>query len=172
MQDTGIQALTIHGRTRAQLYKGEADWTLIREVKNNPRIRIPIFGNGDIDSPEKAVTMKNEYGVDGVMIGRASIGNPWIFRQIKHYIEFNEIMAAPDLEERIRICTSHLMKSIEWKGDRLGIFEMRRHYAGYFKGIENSKEWRSALVRFDTLAEILDYLNEMPYKKGEEIMID
>jgi len=172
LQDTGIQALTIHGRTRAQLYKGEADWTLIREVKNNPRITIPIFGNGDIDSPQKAVQMKNDYGVDGVMIGRASIGNPWIFRQIKHFIEFNEIMEPPSLSERIRICTSHLLKSVEWKGDRLGIFEMRRHYAGYFKGINNSKEWRSNLVRFDTLIEITDYLQELPFKNQEEIFAE
>ncbi len=135
LQDTGIKALTIHGRTRAQLYKGEADWSLIAKIKNNPRIQIPIFGNGDIDSPQKALAYKNKYGVDGIMIGRAAIGYPWIFREIKHYLQTGEILPLPTIEERVEICRTHLRKSIEWKGDIVGIFEMRRHYTNYLKGL-------------------------------------
>ena len=134
LQDVGIKALAIHGRTRAQMYKGSADWTLIGKVKNNPRITIPIFGNGDIDSPQKAVEYKNRYGVDGVMIGRAAIGYPWIFREIKHYIKTGEILPAPTMEERIAVCKKHLKRSLEWKGPMIGIFEMRRHYTNYLKG--------------------------------------
>lgn len=154
LQDVGIQALTIHGRTRTQLYKGEADWTLIGKVKNNPRIHIPIFGNGDIDSPEKAVEYKNRYGVDGVMIGRAAIGYPWIFREIKHYIKTGEILPQPTVEERIDACRKHLEGSIQWKGEKLGILEMRRHYANYLKGLSHIKEYRTKLVSFDTQEEI------------------
>lgn len=154
LQDVGIQALTIHGRTRTQLYKGEADWTLIGKVKNNPRIHIPIFGNGDIDSPEKAVEYKNRYGVDGVMIGRAAIGYPWIFREIKHYIKTGEILPPPTVEERIDACRKHLEGSIQWKGEKLGILEMRRHYANYLKGLSHIKEYRTKLVSFDTPEEI------------------
>jgi len=158
LQDIGIQALTIHGRTRKQLYKGPADWTLIGEIKNNPRIRIPIFGNGDVTSPEIALQMKQRYNVDGVMLGRAAIGYPWIFREIKHYLKTGEQLAPPTLEERIQVCKTHLAKSIEWKGDVLGILEMRRHYASYFKGMDNFKDFRMKLVTTDSYNEILETL--------------
>ncbi len=149
LQDVGIKAISIHGRTRKQMYKGEADWTLIGEVKNNPRINIPVFGNGDVDSPEKAVEMRNRYGVDGVMIGRASIGYPWVFNEIKHYMNTGEKLAPPSFEERLEACMIHFDKSIEWKGERLGIVEMRRHYANYFKGIPHFKPYRTRLVTAD-----------------------
>lgn len=161
LQDIGIQALSIHGRTRKQMYKGEADWTLIGEVKNNPRIKIPIFGNGDIDSAEKAVIMKNRYGVDGVMIGRASIGYPWIFREIKHYAQTGELLAPPTIEERVEACRTHFTKSIEWKGPRAGVFEMRRHYANYFKGLDHFKPYRTQLVSSESADEILGVLDEI-----------
>ena len=161
LQDVGIQALTIHGRTRAQMYKGQADWTLIRAVKQNPRMRIPIFGNGDIDSPEKAMLWMKEFEVDGVMIGRAAIGNPWIFREIKHYYETGTFLAPPTLSERVETCRTHLLKSIEWKGEKTGIFEMRRHYTNYFKGLDNSREFRSRLVNSPLLSELHDILDEI-----------
>ncbi|GAB4132495.1 MAG: tRNA dihydrouridine synthase DusB [Bacteroidia bacterium] len=161
LQDVGIKALSIHGRTRAQMYKGEADWTLIGEVKNNPRIQIPIFGNGDVDTPEKAVEMKNRYGVDGVMIGRASIGHPWIFNEIKHYIRTGEHLPPPTIEDRVNVCKTHLIKSMEWKGDRLGVIEMRRHYANYFKGLPNFKEIRTQLVTEDHPEKLLSLLEEI-----------
>jgi len=161
LQDIGIKALTIHGRTRKQLYKGPADWTLIGEVKNNPRIKIPIFGNGDIDSPIKALEMKRQYGVDGVMIGRGSIGYPWIFREIKHFMQTGELLAPPTLEERIAVCRTHLDKSIEWKGETLGILEMRRHYTSYFKGMENFKDFRMKLVTGETYKNILETLESI-----------
>jgi nifR3 family TIM-barrel protein len=176
LQDAGIQALAIHGRTRAQLYKGEADWSLIAKVKNNPRIKIPIFGNGDINSAPKALEYKERYGVDGVMIGRAAIGYPWIFREIKHYIQHKELMAAPTLEERIAVCKKHLHKSFEWKGPKIGIFEMRRHYTNYLKGLPNIKEFRGRLVTLTTVEEIEAVLDEMyQYYKGyqfEQAQID
>src|SRR5690606_20675735 len=131
---------------RVQMYKGEADWTLIEKVKNNPRIHIPIFGNGDIDSPEKALEYKNKYGVDGIMIGRAAIGYPWIFREIKHYIATGEKLAPPTIEERIQVCRKHLDFSVQWKGERLGILEMRRHYSQYLKGLSHVKDYRMRLV--------------------------
>jgi nifR3 family TIM-barrel protein len=161
LQDVGIQALTIHGRTRSQMYKGQADWTLIREVKKNPRMRIPIFGNGDIDSPEKAMLWMKEYEVDGVMIGRAAIGNPWIFREIKHYYQTGEFLAPPTLAERVATCHTHLLKSIEWKGEKTGIFEMRRHYTNYFRGLDNSREFRSRLVNSPMLSELEEILEEI-----------
>lgn len=161
LQDVGIKALAIHGRTRSQMYKGQADWSLIAEVKNNPRIHIPIFGNGDIDSPQKAAEYKNRYGVDGIMIGRAAIGYPWIFREIKHYLQTGTLMAPPTLEERIAVCKKHLRKSLEWKGPMVGIFEMRRHYANYLKGLPNIKEFRGKLVTLMTEAEILGVLDEV-----------
>ena len=161
LQDVGIQALTIHGRTRSQMYKGQADWTLIREVKKNPRMRIPIFGNGDIDSPEKAMLWMKEYEVDGVMIGRAAIGNPWIFREIKHYYQTGEFLAPPTLAERVATCRTHLLKSIEWKGEKTGIFEMRRHYTNYFRGLDNSREFRSRLVNSPMLSELEEILEEI-----------
>lgn len=161
LQDVGVQALTIHGRTRAQLYKGEANWNLIAKVKENPRIRIPIFGNGDIDSPQKAWEYKNRYGVDGIMIGRASIGYPWIFREIKHFLKTGEQLATPDVNERIDVCRTHLQKSCEWKGEKLGIFEMRRHYAPYFHGFNHFKEFRMRLVTSSNLSELNQILDEV-----------
>lgn len=161
LQDVGIKALSIHGRTRMQMYKGEADWSLIAKVKNNPRIHIPIFGNGDIDTPEKALAYKNRYGVDGVMIGRAAIGYPWIFREIKHFIKTGEHMAAPSIEERVAACKKHLEGSMAWKGERLGILEMRRHYANYLKGFPNIKEFRARLVNSLDRNELFDILEAL-----------
>lgn len=161
LQDIGIQALTIHGRTRAQLYKGPADWTLIGEIKKNSRITIPIFGNGDVDSPEKALEMRNTYGVDGVMIGRASIGYPWIFNEIKHYLKTRQHLALPTMQDRVNVCRMHLNESIKWKGERTGIVEMRRHYTNYFKGIPHFKEWRMRLVTNESVAEINQILDEI-----------
>ena len=165
LQDIGIKALTIHGRTRVQMYKGEADWSLIAKVKENPRIQIPIFGNGDIDSPEKALEYKNKYGVDGIMIGRASIGYPWIFREIKHYLATGEKLAPPTIDERVETCKKHLMFSIQWKGEVLGILEMRRHYTNYFKGFPHFKEDRMALVTSNNLEEILERLDRIKIER-------
>jgi len=161
LQDVGIQALAIHGRTRMQLYKGEADWTLIGKVKNNPRIKIPIFGNGDIDSPEKALAYKNRYGVDGIMIGRAAIGYPWIFREIKHFFETGQQLNPPSVEERVAVCRKHLRRSIEWKNPVVGVNEMRRHYANYLKGLPNIKEFRNQLVTLKTEEEINAVLDQV-----------
>ena len=146
LQDVGIEALSIHARTRSQMYKGEADWTLVGEVKNNPRMKIPIFGNGDIDSPQKAKEYKERYGVDGIMIGRASIGYPWIFNEIKHYLKTGETLPVPSVNERVDAARRHLRHSIEWKGEKLGVIEMRRHYTNYFRSLENIKQFRSLLV--------------------------
>lgn len=164
LQDIGIKALAIHGRTRTQMYKGEADWTLIGKVKNNPRITIPIFGNGDIDSPEKAVEYKNRYGVDGIMIGRAAIGYPWIFNEIKHFVKTGTHLAPPTVEARVAVCKKHLHKSFEWKGPKVGIYEMRRHYTNYLKGMPGIKEYRGKLVTLETVAEIEAVLNEIVAK--------
>lgn len=158
LQDIGIQALTIHGRTRSQMYKGAANWNYIAEVKNNPRIKIPIFGNGDIDSPEKALEYKNRYGVDGIMIGRAAIGYPWIFNEIKHFMKTGEHLPKPTMQNRVEVCKTHVLKSVEWKGEKLGLLEMRNHYANYFKGIPNFKETRTKLVTLNKLDEILEVL--------------
>ncbi|HSZ71846.1 MAG TPA: tRNA dihydrouridine synthase DusB [Cytophagaceae bacterium] len=161
LQDVGIQALTIHGRTRQQMYKGEADWSHIAQVKNSANIHIPIFGNGDIDSPQKALEYKNKYGVDGIMIGRAAIGYPWIFKEIKHYFKTGELLPPPDMEERVRVCKKHLDFSVQWKGDRQGIFEMRTHYTNYFRGISHFKPFRTRLVEagsYNEVAEILDQI--------------
>ncbi|MCC6601200.1 MAG: tRNA dihydrouridine synthase DusB [Crocinitomicaceae bacterium] len=146
LQDIGIQALTIHGRTRVQMYKGEADWTLIAKVKENSRLHIPVFGNGDINSPEKALEYKNRYGVDGIMIGRASIGYPWIFNRIKHFFKTGERLAPPTIQQRTETCRKHFEFSLKWKGEKLGVLEMRRHYTNYFKGLPNFKDDRMALV--------------------------
>ncbi|MFM7016141.1 MAG: tRNA dihydrouridine synthase DusB [Bacteroidota bacterium] len=166
LQDIGIAALSIHGRTRSQMYKGPADWALIGEVKNNPRMKIPIFGNGDVDSPETAVRMKNTYGVDGVMIGRATIGYPWIFNEIKHYIKTGEKLAPPTISQRVDVCKQHLDFSIKWKGDFTGIVEMRRHYANYFKGLDHFKEFRMKLVTTNSYDEILQTLEEVRERYG------
>ena len=158
LQDIGVQALSIHGRTRSQLYKGEADWSWIAKVKDHPRIKIPIFGNGDIDSPQKALEYKNKYGIDGIMIGRAAIGYPWFFREVKHYFATGQILPPPTFEERIEVIRQHLRASVAWKGPRIGIFEMRRHYANYLKGIINIKPLRSKLVMLNTMEEIEETL--------------
>lgn len=161
LQDVGIKALAIHGRTRSQMYKGEADWSLIARVKENPRIHIPIFGNGDIDSPQKALEYKNRYGVDGIMIGRAAIGYPWIFREIKHYFATGELLAPPTVDERVAVSINHLRKSVEWKGPIVGINEMRRHYANYLKGLPNIKEFRNRLVTLKEIEEVEAVLGEV-----------
>jgi tRNA-dihydrouridine synthase B len=161
LQDIGIKALSVHGRTRVQMYKGEADWTLIGKIKENPRMHIPIFGNGDIDSPEKALTYKERYGVDGVMIGRAAIGYPWIFNEIKHFLKHGTKAAPPDVAERVRATQKHLEFSMRWKGDRLGIFEMRKHYTNYFKTIPDFKQYRMKLVEANTYEEVVNILNDV-----------
>jgi len=161
LQDIGIKAIAIHGRTRSQLYKGEADWRLIAEVKNNPRMQIPVFGNGDIDSPEKTLEYKERYGVDGIMIGRAAIGYPWIFNEIKYYLQTGEHSPAPTIEQRVNVIKKHLQRSIEWKGETLGMLEMRRHYANYLKGLPNIKEYRTKLVTIKTADEIFDILHDI-----------
>lgn len=161
LQDVGIQALSIHGRTRKQMYKGEADWTLIRDVKNNPKMHIPIFGNGDVNSPEKAKQMKDQYGVDGIMIGRAAIGNPWIFKEIKHYLDTGEHLASPTITDRVIACKQHLKHSIEWKGEILGVAEMKRHYTNYFKGIPHFKDYRIKMVTSNSHVEIQQLLDKV-----------
>ncbi|MDP4268286.1 MAG: tRNA dihydrouridine synthase DusB, partial [Bacteroidota bacterium] len=161
LQDTGIKALTIHGRTRDQLYGGKADWTLIGEIKNNHRINIPIIGNGDIDSPQKALEAIKAYNVDGIMIGRASIGNPWIFRNIRHYIKTGELLPPPELNERAEICLQQFLLSLKLKKINIAIFEMRKHYSNYFKGIPNFKEIKMKLITCDSENEIIDILNHI-----------
>lgn len=161
LQDIGIQALTVHGRTRVQMYKGEADWTLIGRIKENSRIRIPIFGNGDITTPEKALEYRNRYGVDGIMIGRASIGYPWIFNEIKHFLKTGTYLTSPTIADRVAVCRQHLEFSIRWKGEKLGVLEMRRHYASYFKGMDGAKSFRNRLVQADTFAEVEEILQEI-----------
>ncbi len=161
LQDVGIKALAIHGRTRAQLYKGSADWTHIAKVKENPRIHIPIFGNGDIDSPEKAVLYKDRYGVDGIMIGRAAIGYPWIFNEIKHFVKTGEHLAPPSIQQRVDVIRRHLHRSVEWKGMKPGVNEMRRHYTNYLRGLPNIKEFRLRLVTINEVPEIDAVLDEI-----------
>ena len=167
LQDVGISALTIHGRTRAQLYRGEADWTLIGKVKNNPNIHIPIIGNGDVDSGAKAREMFDRYGVDGIMIGRATYGRPWIFREVRHYLETGEVMAQPSVIERVAIAKEHLAKSIEIKGERVGILEMRRHLSNYFKGLPNFKETRFKLVTLNDPAELVEVIDSIGERWGD-----
>ena len=162
LQDAGVQALSIHGRTRAQMYKGAADWTLIGAVKNNPRIKIPIFGNGDVETPEKAKELRDKFGVDGIMIGRASIGYPWIFNEIKHYFKTGTHLEAPTLKQRSDVCKTHLLKSVAWKGEKLGIVEMRRHYTNYFRGLDHFKETRMILVTSSDLNQLTDTLDAIP----------
>lgn len=156
LQDVGVQALSIHGRTRVQMYKGDADWSLIGEVKNNSRMKIPVFGNGDINSPQKALEYKNRYGVDGVMIGRATIGYPWFFREVKHYMRTGETLAGPTLNERIDAAREHLNMAIKWKGEKLGILETRMHYSGYFKGLPDFKDFRIKMVTSENLNELFE----------------
>ena len=167
LQDVGIKAISIHGRTRKQMYKGNADWTLIKAVKDNPRMNIPVFGNGDIDSPEKAKLMRDEFGLDGAMIGRASIGNPWVFNEIKHFLKTGKHLDKPSMTERVEACKQHLKHSIEWKGNILGIAEMKRHYTNYFKGIADFKPYRIKMVTSDSTKEIQDTLDEVAIKFKE-----
>ncbi|WP_243517702.1 MULTISPECIES: tRNA dihydrouridine synthase DusB [unclassified Candidatus Cardinium] len=169
LQDVGVQAVTIHGRTRQQMYKGSADWSYIGAVKADPSIHIPIFGNGDIDTPAKAVAYKKQYGVDGIMIGRASIGYPWIFREIKHYHTNGTLLPPPTLAERIETVKKHLLHSIEWKGERTGILEMRRHYTNYFRGVAGIKQYRSSLVTANDYRTISDLLDEIIEKVANEV---
>ncbi len=159
LQDAGIKALTIHGRTRKQMYKGVADWTLIGEIAAHPDIEIPIFGNGDVDSPEKALLMRNTYPVHGIMIGRAAIGYPWIFRDIKHFFATGEHLPVPSVAERVDVARRHLQMSIDWKGNHLGLIEMRRHYTNYFKGIPHFKPYRLKLATSNTTQEVFDLLH-------------
>lgn len=170
LQDVGAKAISIHGRTRAQMYKGNADWTLIREVKNNQRMFIPVFGNGDVNSPERARVMRDEYGLDGAMIGRASIGNPWFFKEVKQYLKNGETLDPPTIDERIITAKRHLEMSIKWKGERLGLLETRRHYSNYFKGIPDFKPYRTRLVTSDTLEEIMDVFLDLENKKDAFIV--
>ena len=174
LQDVGVQALTIHARTRQQMYKGEADWTWIATVKENPRLHIPVFGNGDVDSPQKALEYRNRYGADGIMIGRASIGYPWIFREIRHYFETGAILPSPDIHERVRAAGQHLSDSLAWKGPKLGVLEMRRHYSAYFRDLPNIKPFRSKLVTWmepDELFEVIADI-EKEYAGYEAVSID
>ena len=161
LQDVGCQAISIHGRTRAQMYKGDADWKPIAEVKNNQRMYIPVFGNGDVDSPERAMEMRDVYGLDGCMIGRASIGNPWFFKQVKHFFKTGEHLAPVSLEERVDAARRHLQMSIDWKGEKLGVFETRRHYTNYFKGIPNFKEYRMKMVTSDDSVDVFAAFDEV-----------
>jgi len=161
LQDTGIRAITIHGRTRAQLYKGSADWTLIGAVKNNPRMKIPVIGNGDVDGPLKAKEMFDRYGVDGIMIGRASVGRPWIFRDIRHFLEKGELLPEPTVNEKVDLALLHLEKSLEFKDDNRAIYEMRRHFSNYFKGLPNFKETRLKLLTTLDVNEIKDILENI-----------
>ncbi len=166
LQDVGIEAISIHGRTRQQMYKGEADWSLISEVKNNPRMHIPVFGNGDIDTPQKALEYKNRFGVDGVMIGRASIGYPWIFNEIKHFLKTGELLPPPQLSERVDAALEHFEMGLKWKGEKLGVVEMRRHYGNYFRGIHGFKDHRIKLVTEDDPNGVRDLLFEVKEKYG------
>ena len=161
LQDVGAKAISIHGRTRVQMYKGEADWNPIAAVKNNPRMHIPVFGNGDVDSPEKALEMRNKFGLDGAMIGRASIGYPWFFREVKHFFETGNHLPPPTLEERVAAARRHLQMAIDWKGEKLGVFETRRHYTNYFKGIPHFKEYRQKMVTSDAASDVFAALDEV-----------
>ncbi|MFK7748251.1 MAG: tRNA dihydrouridine synthase DusB [Kordia sp.] len=167
LQDVGCASIAIHGRTRAQMYKGEADWHPIAAVKNNPRMHIPVFGNGDVNSPEKAMLMRDKFGLDGAMIGRASIGYPWFFREVKHFFETGTHLAKPTMDERIDAARRHLQMSIDWKGERLGVFETRRHYTNYFKGIPHFKEYRQRLVTTDDSEGVFKVLDEVYEKFGD-----
>ena len=161
LQDVGAQAISIHGRTRAQMYKGDADWHPIAAVKNNQRMHIPVFGNGDVNTPERAAMMRNEFGLDGAMIGRASIGNPWFFAQVKHYFKTKEHLPPPTIKDRVEMARRHLQMAIDWKGDKLGVFETRRHYTNYFKGIPHFKEYRLQMVTLDNASEVFEVFDQV-----------
>ncbi|CAA0253849.1 tRNA-dihydrouridine synthase B [Tenacibaculum maritimum] len=172
LQDVGCKAIAIHGRTRAQMYKGEADWTKIAEVKNNQRMHIPVFGNGDVNSPERAMEMRDKYGLDGCMIGRASIGYPWFFNEVKHYFKTGKHLAKPTIAERVEMARRHLKMAIDWKGETLGVFETRRHYTNYFKGIPHFKEYRMKMVTSDAPKDVFDTFNEIESKFGNTSISD
>lgn len=161
LQDVGAKAISIHGRTRAQMYKGDADWHPIAAVKNNQRMHIPVFGNGDVDTPERAAIMRDEFGLDGAMIGRASIGNPWFFAQVKHYFKTKEHLPPPTIKDRVEMARRHLQMAIDWKGDKLGVFETRRHYTNYFKGIPHFKEYRLQMVTLDNASEVFEVFDQV-----------
>jgi len=171
IQDAGAQAITIHGRTRSQMYKGEADWSLISEVKNNPRMTIPVFGNGDVNSPERAVEMRDRFGLDGAMIGRSSIGNPWFFNQVKHFFKTKEHMPDPPILERIKMAEKHLRLAIDWKGEKLGILETRRHYSSYFRGIPNFKKYKMKMLTSNTKNELFSVFIDLKSKFKQEIEV-
>ena len=164
LQDVGCKAIAIHGRTRAQMYKGDADWSYIEKVKNNPRMHIPVFANGDINTPERAMFVRDELGLDGAMIGRASIGNPWFFNEVKHYFETGLHKEPTSIKERAEVAKRHLEMSVAWKGERLGVYETRRHYSNYFKGIENFKPFRQKLVTTETSNEVYEILDSISEK--------
>ena len=164
IQDAGAQAITIHGRTRAQMYKGSADWSLISDVKNNPRMKIPVFGNGDVNTPEKAVEMRDKFGLDGAMIGRASIGNPWFFNQVKHFFKTGQHLPQPTLFERINMAEEHLKMAIKWKGEKLGVLETRRHYSNYFKGVPDFKKYKTTMVTSDFSEDVFSLFTELKEK--------
>lgn len=170
LQDVGIKALTIHARTRAQMYKGEADWEHISRIKNNPNIEIPIFGNGDVDSPEKALEYKNKYNCDGIMIGRGAIGYPWIFNEIKHFFETGGILPEPTIAERLEAVKNHALWSVEWKGERPGIVEMRQHYSNYFRGIPHFKEFKTKFLQALTLEQIDEIIEETKHFYQENVI--
>ena len=171
LQDVGCAALSIHGRTRAQMYKGEADWRPIAEVKNNPRMHIPIFGNGDVNTPERAVEMKDQYGLDGAMIGRASIGNPWFFNQVKYFMKTGTFLSEPSVADRVSVARRHLEMAVDWKGEVLGVLETRRHYTNYFKGLENFKPYRTRMVTSNRSEEVFQVFDEvLEAYAGEELV--
>ena len=169
LQDVGCQAIAIHGRTRAQMYKGQANWKPIAEVKNNPRMHIPVFGNGDVDTPEAAKRMRDDYGLDGAMIGRASIGYPWFFKEVKHYLETGNKLPSPGMNERVEAARRHLQMAIDWKGEKLGVFETRRHYTNYFRGIPHFKEYRLKMVTSDDSADVFAAFDEVLEKFGDHV---
>ena len=171
LQDVGCQAIAIHGRTRAQMYKGSADWAPIAEVKNNARMHIPVFGNGDVDTPQAAKKMRDDYGLDGAMIGRASIGNPWFFNEVKHYMKTGELAAAPSLMERVNAARRHLQMAIDWKGEKLGVFETRRHYSNYFRGIPHFKEYRMKMVTSDDAKDVFAAFDEVAEKFADHVIV-
>ena len=171
LQDVGCAAIAIHGRTRAQMYKGDADWKPIADVKNNPRMHIPVFGNGDVNTPERAVEMRDEYGLDGAMVGRASIGNPWFFNQVKHFFKTGEHMPTPTILQRVEAARRHLQMSIDWKGETLGVLETRRHYTNYFKGIPHFKEYRTRLVTSNASKEVFAALADVESAWGDYVMV-
>ncbi|GFR91138.1 tRNA-dihydrouridine synthase [Elysia marginata] len=171
LQDVGISAISIHGRTRVQMYKGEAIWEPIAQVKNNPRMHIPVFGNGDVNSPEKAKLMRDSFGLDGAMIGRASIGNPWFFAQVKHYLQTGESLPKTPIKERVDTCRTHLLMAVKWKGERLGILENRKHYTNYFKGLSNFKSYKKELLTLSNLSDILEVFSEIEQHFANEVSL-